>query len=509
MGREARRLGVFSLAWMVVLLSPRAGQAQPDAASTEGPYVYRQWTTEEGLPVNTVRDVAQGPQGYLWLATYAGLVRFDGVEFSTMTAANSALPTNRLQTLQVGPEGDLWGRTAGERIVQIDPWRHSVVGRYGQGAGGIPAPVYAAVRTDERLWLRTHRMLYASRRDEGAQGTVGWRAVLPDSMNVIAAHGGSGETLWVGTSQRGLWHVRSGTAEQVTIESTEGRRVESINEIAIRGDSVWVAGDDRLFRLEGDRFVALPPAAQILTGPPLSLKATANRLWVYRGSGVHVLEDGRARRVSGGPVGAQTVRTGPEGPRWTSVEGQVRRDGRPVLDTDGIVERLLRDREGGWWVATERDGLYRLRRTPITMVDADDGLPANNVYGVTPTRPDSSGVWVGAIGGGWSAFGTARWNPLPRPGDCPPSSGPRTRPGTAPSGRVPRRASTSTIRRPARRRPGSRESPTSCGTCPSGPPTRIGRGGSGSTSTGSSASGPKGSGAPGPSARRVGPRAGP
>ena len=52
---------------------------RPAAQETGGPsYAQRHWTAEDGLPVNSVRDLAQGPQGYLWAATYAGLVRFDG-----------------------------------------------------------------------------------------------------------------------------------------------------------------------------------------------------------------------------------------------------------------------------------------------------------------------------------------------------------------------------------------------------------------------------------------------
>ena len=55
--------------------APRPAAAQ----ETGGPsYAQRHWTAEDGLPVNSVRDLAQGPQGYLWAATYVGLVRFDG-----------------------------------------------------------------------------------------------------------------------------------------------------------------------------------------------------------------------------------------------------------------------------------------------------------------------------------------------------------------------------------------------------------------------------------------------
>ena len=71
--RSLRR--VLLMAAALAVAPPRPAAAQ----ETGGPsYAQRHWTAEDGLPVNSVRDLAQGPQGYLWAATYAGLVRFDG-----------------------------------------------------------------------------------------------------------------------------------------------------------------------------------------------------------------------------------------------------------------------------------------------------------------------------------------------------------------------------------------------------------------------------------------------
>ena len=78
MRRLARAVPMWtsrSLRQVLLMAAPRPAAAQ----ETGGPsYAQRHWTAEDGLPVNSVRDLAQGPQGYLWAATYAGLVRFDG-----------------------------------------------------------------------------------------------------------------------------------------------------------------------------------------------------------------------------------------------------------------------------------------------------------------------------------------------------------------------------------------------------------------------------------------------
>ena len=52
----------------------------PDRALTQ--YVHDAWAKREGLPVASVTDLAQDHDGYLWLATPAGLLRFDGLRFT-------------------------------------------------------------------------------------------------------------------------------------------------------------------------------------------------------------------------------------------------------------------------------------------------------------------------------------------------------------------------------------------------------------------------------------------
>src|SRR6188472_2816546 len=52
-------------------------------------YVRRAWTVEQGLPHGTVRGVAQTADGYLWLATYEGLVRFNGEKFQVFEKQSS------------------------------------------------------------------------------------------------------------------------------------------------------------------------------------------------------------------------------------------------------------------------------------------------------------------------------------------------------------------------------------------------------------------------------------
>src|SRR5437868_15480418 len=78
----------------------------PTIAPTQ--YELESWTSDRGLPQNSVLGFAQTPDGYLWLATQEGLARFDGVRFVTWDTRNSALPHNWVLTVLPAREGGLW-----------------------------------------------------------------------------------------------------------------------------------------------------------------------------------------------------------------------------------------------------------------------------------------------------------------------------------------------------------------------------------------------------------------
>lgn len=78
--------------------------------STASPsYQFDVWQTDEGLPQSTVTSIVQTPDGYLWLGTQNGLVRFDGVKFQVFNEDNTpAIKNSRIVQLFVDHHGTLW-----------------------------------------------------------------------------------------------------------------------------------------------------------------------------------------------------------------------------------------------------------------------------------------------------------------------------------------------------------------------------------------------------------------
>ena len=92
---------------------PRVASAL-DPARSISQYVQNVWRVEEGLPHNTVRALKQTRDGYLWLGTFGGLARFDGVRFRVFDNRNSVLTNNEIRALHEDAKGVLWvGTTAG------------------------------------------------------------------------------------------------------------------------------------------------------------------------------------------------------------------------------------------------------------------------------------------------------------------------------------------------------------------------------------------------------------
>jgi len=84
-----------------------------DPALAVSQYLRTSWTQEEGVDVPAVQAVAQGPDGYLWLGTSQGLIRFDGMRFLHWEPRiGEKLPSNDIRFLIASPAQGLWIGTA-------------------------------------------------------------------------------------------------------------------------------------------------------------------------------------------------------------------------------------------------------------------------------------------------------------------------------------------------------------------------------------------------------------
>lgn len=127
---------IISLAFAALLLiSAPALSAGPrtfgiDSDRPLPQYRLDTWAVRDGLPSRVITAIAQTPDGFIWLGTPAGLIRFDGVTFDTYDDRNTpSLPGNNVTALLVARDGTLWvglewggcGRFVDGRFIPVVP----------------------------------------------------------------------------------------------------------------------------------------------------------------------------------------------------------------------------------------------------------------------------------------------------------------------------------------------------------------------------------------------------
>lgn len=108
--RKARTSTIVAFA---VLLASCAGAFGLDPSLDISQYAHTVWKIREGFAAGVIHQIAQTPDGYLWLASEAGLLRFDGVRaVPWVPPAGERLPSNDIRGLIAARDGTLWLGTA-------------------------------------------------------------------------------------------------------------------------------------------------------------------------------------------------------------------------------------------------------------------------------------------------------------------------------------------------------------------------------------------------------------
>ena len=121
------------------------------AAQAAAQYRVDAWTTEQGLPQNIVRAVHTGRDGYLWLTTLDGLVRFDGLRFTLFDRANTeGIGSNRFTPLLEAPDGAFWLGTENGGITRYFQGRFTTY----TTRDGLTSNAVSGITADEegRIW---------------------------------------------------------------------------------------------------------------------------------------------------------------------------------------------------------------------------------------------------------------------------------------------------------------------------------------------------------------------
>lgn len=350
-----------SLAVLLFLFAPTARCL--DNAKTLTQYAHRIWGQEEGLFQPTVYSVLQTRDGFLWLGTQDGLIRFDGVNFREYQfRGETVLQGSLIRTLLQDRAGNLWIGSLGTGLARIAP-------------DGDFARLGAA---------------------QGLRGTL--------VTHLSEAKDGS---VWVST-ESGLARIVNGKAQMYT--HADGLPSDQVRASCEASNGTrWVAGRDfPLGTWNGSRFV------RVLNDQVNSLECSSDgSVWAGTDSGAVRIAQGQTRRFSvrdGLPDNAVSALTqGPGGAIWVGTNDGITRYNGGEFSAyrirDGLSHSLVLclafDREGSLWAGT-KNGLDQLSDSAVTPFTANEGLSSNETSAVVA---DPNGqLWIGTLDHGLNVF---------------------------------------------------------------------------------------------------------
>jgi ligand-binding sensor domain-containing protein/signal transduction histidine kinase len=319
-------------------------------------YTRHVWQGFEGLQEQTVQAFAQTPDGYLWIGTTGGLVRFDGARLTLFDRQNTpAFHENSIFCLMVSRDGALWIGTEGGGIV-----------RYAEG--------------QFRSWTT---------QDGLSDGFV--RALFQDSSG----------TIWAGTDN-GLVQYKSGSF--VRVDGTPSIPAISVHSIfQDRSGRLWVGGF-RLACIENMVARMYSLGTELSQNMVKSITQTADgTLWVGTVSGLNSMRPGQDHflPVKGISSTVRILRQTPDGVLWIGTIGQgifQYNAGRflhisaPGLLPSNTVLNFFEDGENNLWIGTQA-GMLRLTRSPVSILP----LPQENDSDFGTIYQDHDGsFWIGS-----------------------------------------------------------------------------------------------------------------
>jgi signal transduction histidine kinase/ligand-binding sensor domain-containing protein len=335
-------------------------------------YVRDQWGTEQGFPKGPVYAITQTADGYLWIGTEAGLVRFDGRTFRLIKDDSGAFTIASVLGLTASDDGCLWLRLHDMTIL-----------RYCKGVFDHPSSdpelninIFAMIRGN------AGQILIAKGEDtvvDPHQGTVapfvlrgaGFQRLaaatdLPRSAVISMAQTSDGD-IWMGTREAGLFRFIAGR----TLSVRKGLPDLKVDSLLADGDrNLWVGTDDGIVRWNGSELSSAGLSAELRYFQALALlKDRDGNVWAGTDSRglLRLNSRGVARlNLSDGPL-----------PR--------------------AITALFEGREGGIWVG-HADGIERIRDSAFVTWSNAEGLPAD---GSNPVFVDSANrMWFPPVKGG-------------------------------------------------------------------------------------------------------------
>lgn len=355
-------------------------------------FVMDSWTVDDGLPINTIVSIIQSSDGYLWLGTFNGLVRFDGITFKTYQAAEyPGLVSNRIIDIYQAKDGSLWLETEQNQVIIF---KDGVFKRL-TAEDGLNGSRVTLVHGDNagNIWVGTESGI--SKYDG-----VTFSPFNPDLINkgvyqVFVER--SGAVWFTNLRNNNFSRYENGIVQDFGLKNISSK-VSKIKETD--DGTIWLGLDRNLYTYSNDSLIlyhTFPNEIGEILGASISKNgivrvSTRNRGFLVEKENnwiqIEAIEYRGINRYM------NYFYELPKSSWLISGTGVFYNDKEILHLPQGIYGNYL-DKEGNLWIATINEGLIRLKVNPFTTLSEQEGLSGKNVY---PVLEDKDGtIWAGVF----------------------------------------------------------------------------------------------------------------
>jgi ligand-binding sensor domain-containing protein len=346
--------------------------ATATASDTPSHWLFRSWQTDEGLPDNSVSGIAQTRDGYIWVGTRGGLLRFNGNAFTEIPLPHIEAAAGVVRMAFGDSRDRLWLGMERGRIICLERGNTRVFGP----ENGLPSDVVRSIIEDDQgnVWLAFPTKI--TRIDNGGLQHFGAdEGIHPNWAKIRLAAQANGEIALLHGGKLGVF--RNG--EFVTLHELENPASDIC---ASASSDLWICQGPSLRRFSNGRIsneIARLPEMAI---PKVMLEDRSGALWIGTVSdGLFRFKDGRMEMI-------------------------------PTSHSE--LDCLFEDREGNLWAGTSGGGLNQVRPQVMTLIDRQAGLPSDSARSVCE---DAHGaIWVAMENGQLARFEHGRWIDATRQG---------------------------------------------------------------------------------------------
>jgi ligand-binding sensor domain-containing protein/signal transduction histidine kinase len=384
------------------------GSILPAPAEYDNPYFTRTWQAEDGLPENRVVGVVQSSDGFLWVATQNGLVRFDGVRFQKVDLPDSpGKIAGTMRVLMLDRKGRIWlAKEEGGTLFCFDGNRAQIL-TPDKGFPRNETPCSMELDSEGGLWITSSTGKVVRYREDGKVDVFTAKDGLPGGGVCWLASGRDG-TLWFAKGSR-VGVIRDGRFKVLENFGSPAVRVA-----AARSSGVWVCAGQRVLKYDEGKpsyeFGKIPAEVRERSAfdPSVMLEDREGAVWVGTTSaGLFRCDSNTVVHVEVSNPGILSLTEDREGNLWVGTRGGglnrvtrrlislIKSGSRPPFDG---VQSVCQDADGALWAVGDNGVLARRKGTDWTIESFSNG--AVHPYATCCVADTNGDVWIGARAGG-------------------------------------------------------------------------------------------------------------